>query len=169
VVPVDAEPAEVEATLVAGLPAAVGRQRTDQLDAVVGASGKHAVHADIGRVDQMLVGQQAHAGEVGVASWHGIHVGGGGHRGRHVHDQVGRSGSQVLVQWALSPRQPTPRLIPWRASVSEGLSMAKAAGGCSPLPRHRSPCRSRSYCWIQTAQRVCTAGTCRSHGGASAA
>jgi hypothetical protein len=101
VVPVDAEPAEVQATLVAGLPATVGRQRTDQLDAVVGASVKHTVHADIGRVDQMLVWQQAHAGEVGVASWHGIHVGGGGHRGRHVHDQVGPVGLAGLGEVGL--------------------------------------------------------------------
>jgi hypothetical protein len=39
-VPVDGEPGEVEATLVASLPATVRRQRTDQLDAVVGAGGR---------------------------------------------------------------------------------------------------------------------------------
>ena len=91
-VPVDLEPGEVKAVLVAGLPAGVGRQWADQLDAVVGAGGQHAVHADVGRVDQVLGCQQAHTGEVGVAGWHGVDVGGGGDRGGHMHDQVGPVG-----------------------------------------------------------------------------
>ncbi len=60
VVPVDAEPGEVKAILVAGLEAGVGRQRADQLDAVLGAGSQDGsqdvVHADVAGVDQVLVG-----------------------------------------------------------------------------------------------------------------
>ena len=45
-------------------------RRADQLHAVVGASVKHAVHADLGRVDRVLVGHQADAGQVRMTSGH---------------------------------------------------------------------------------------------------
>jgi FAD/FMN-containing dehydrogenase len=43
-------------------------RRADQLHAVVGAGVKRAVHADVGRVDQVLVGHQADAGQVRMTS-----------------------------------------------------------------------------------------------------
>jgi hypothetical protein len=96
---VDGEAGQVERLLVAGLPAGVGWQRTDQLDAVVVGGGKDLPDADRARVDQMDIGQQVHDGEVGVPVGHGVQVGGGGVGGGHVGDQVGRSGSQVSVTW----------------------------------------------------------------------
>ena len=50
----------------------------------------------------------------------GVQIGGGGVGGGHMGDQVGRSGSQVSVKCALSPRQVRPRLPPGRASRSQG-------------------------------------------------
>jgi hypothetical protein len=108
-VPVDGEPGKLEAALVTGLPATVRRQRTDQLDAVVGASGQDVVHARVAGVDQVLVGQQAHAGEVGVASGDGVDVGGGGDRRGDMDDQVGPVGLAGLGEVGLvaagSPRR----------------------------------------------------------------
>ena len=86
---VDGEAGQVERVLVAGLPAGVGRQRTDQLDAVVVVGGKDLPDADIAGVDQMNLGQQVVAGEVGVAALDGVQVGGGGVGGGHVGDQMG--------------------------------------------------------------------------------
>jgi hypothetical protein len=100
-VPVDVEPGEVKAILVAGLPAGVRRQWADQFDAMVGAGGQEVIDADVAGVDQVLVGQQVGVGEVGVAGGDGVDVIGSGHGGGDVHDQVGRSGSQVSVKWAL--------------------------------------------------------------------
>jgi hypothetical protein len=91
-VPVNLESGEVEATFITGLPARIGRQRTDQLDAVLGAGSQDVVHADVAGVDQVLVGQQVSAGEVAVASWHGVDVGGGRHGRGDVDDQVGPVG-----------------------------------------------------------------------------
>lgn len=76
-------------------------QRTKQLDAVVGAGGQDMIHADVGRVDQVLVGQRVHAGEVGMASGDGVDVGGGGHCRGDMDDQVGPVRLAGSVKWAL--------------------------------------------------------------------
>jgi hypothetical protein len=95
------ELAEVEGGLLPGLPAGAGRQRSDQVDIVGGAGGQDVVDAHVASVDQMLVRQQIDRGQIGVAGTDGVDVGGRGHGRGHVHDQVGRSGSQVSVRWAL--------------------------------------------------------------------
>jgi hypothetical protein len=112
-VPVDGEPGKLEAALVTGLPATVRRQRTDQLDAVVGANGQDVVHAGVAGVDQVLIWQQIHADLAGVASGDGVDVGGGGDRRGDMDDQVGPVGLAGLGAGGPCSRgEPTPRLTP---------------------------------------------------------
>jgi hypothetical protein len=72
---------------------------------MVGAGGQEVINADVAGVDQVLVGQQIPFGEVSTSLAVATVV-------ATCTIRWGRSGSQVSVKWALSPRQPTPRLIP---------------------------------------------------------
>ena len=89
---VDGEAGQVERVVVAGLPAGVGRQRAGQLDAMVVGRSQDLPDADIARVDQVAVRQQAAGREVCVAALDGVQVGGGGVGGGHMRDQVGPVG-----------------------------------------------------------------------------
>jgi hypothetical protein len=84
------------------------------------------VHACVAGVDEMLVWQQVPSGEVGVASWHGVDVGGGGDRDGDMHDQVGPVGlaglgevglrqepSRSATQALRRPGLPTPPAASW--------------------------------------------------------
>jgi hypothetical protein len=83
---------------------------------VLGTGGQDVVHADIAAdiagVDQMLVGQQADAGEVGVARGDGLNVAGGGRGGGHVHDQMGPVGLAGLGEVGLVATPAHPALDP---------------------------------------------------------
>jgi hypothetical protein len=100
------------------LPARVQRQRADQLDTVISAGGKDVVHADVAGVDQVLVGQQGHSGEVGVAGRDGVDVGGGGHSRGDVHDQVRPVGLAGLGEVGLVAAPAHATFDPYRAWVS---------------------------------------------------
>ncbi|WP_329467377.1 hypothetical protein [Streptomyces sp. NBC_01431] len=66
---------EVVGVRIAGLPARVGPQRADQLDAVFPGGVEDVVHADVGGIRQLLVRLQPPLDQVFVAARDRLHIG----------------------------------------------------------------------------------------------
>jgi hypothetical protein len=157
-VPVDVEPGEVEATLVAGLPATVGRQRTDQLDAVVGAGGRSRTRRSLwGRHGRGRCQPSAHLAALVPAGLLGC-----GSPGRH-------TGNRRPAR----PRWSTPGQV-GAGQAGTSVRPGTDTGHCHPdAPQSRNTWRSRTpatvaaYCghpWQRpwTEQRI-AGNPCRDH------
>ncbi|MFF2820449.1 hypothetical protein ACFVT9_33595 [Kitasatospora cineracea] len=87
-VEVDAEVVPVEALVLAVLAGGVARQRPADGDLVFAGGSFEVDEEGVAAVDQVLVGQQSAACQVGVDAGQGLGVVGGGRGGGHVRDHV---------------------------------------------------------------------------------
>jgi hypothetical protein len=122
---------QVERVVVAGLPAGVGRQRTDSSTPWSSSAGKDLPDAGGAGVDQVDVGQQVHDGEVWVPIGHGVQVGGGGVGGGHVGDQVGPVGRAALGEVGLVAAPVTAALDAGPSVEVVGLRIIRLPAGRS--------------------------------------
>jgi len=110
---------------------------------VISAGSQDVVHADAAGVDQMLVWQQVGLGEVGVAGADGVDVGGGGRGRGDVGDQVGPVGLAGLGEVGLVAAPAHAAFDPVAGLGVVGAADGQRTGWQLPMPRQRSPCRSR--------------------------